>query len=132
MKKTHFLTLTVVLLILFFLTQCKKDETVYNVFFYTSKDTTEIRLSLFIDDKYKGEIPYMSQKPTFDNDSLKQRAFSLTLASGKYNMTAKDASGNVKSEQIVKIKNNSSSVRSKTGGQELTSKENCVIVGLFY
>ena len=132
MKKTHFLTLTAVSLIAFFLTQCKKDDTIYNVYFYTSKYPTEVRLLLFIDDKYKGEIPYMSQKPTFDNDSLKQCAFLLTLSSGKYNMTAKDASGNVKSEQIVKIKNNSTSVRSKTGGQELAVKDNCVIVGLFY
>jgi hypothetical protein len=132
MRKTHFLTLTAVLLISFFLTQCKKDNTIYNVYFYTSKDTTEVRLSLFIDDKYKGEIPYLSQKPTYDNDSLKHLAFSLTLSSGKYNMTAKDASGNVKSEQIVKFKNNSSSVRGKSGGSEITGKDNCMIVGFFY
>ncbi len=131
MKRTRFLTLTAVSLISFFLTQCKKDDTVYNVYFYTSKDTTEVRLSLFIDDKYKGEIPYLSQKPTYDNDSLKHLAFSLTLTSGKYNITAKDASGIVKSEQIVKIKNNSTSVRGKIGGQELTGKDNCIIVGLF-
>jgi len=132
MKHTHSLTLTAILAISLFLTQCKKDDTVYNVYFYTSKDTTVVQLALYIDDKYKGIIPYISQKPTYDNDSLKNLAFSLTLSSGKYNIKTKNAYDMVMSEQILKIKNNSTSVRGKSGGSEITGKDNCFIVGLFY
>jgi hypothetical protein len=114
------------------LTNCKKDNTIYNVYFYTNKDTSVVHLSLYINDNKKGEIPYLNPKPTCENDSLKQLSFLQVLSSDKYVMTAKDEQGNIKSEHVIKISDSSTSVKSKTGQQETTITDNCVIIGLFY
>ncbi|MBI4645123.1 MAG: hypothetical protein HY738_00665 [Bacteroidia bacterium] len=128
-------TLTAVALIALLLTHCKKYNTTFNSYFYTSKDSNEVQLSLYIDGNYKGDLPYLTNKPTCDNDSLKQKALFLTLQSGKYKIVAKDKQDNIKSSSTLKITNNSMDGKTGNGGSgglEATSKDNCLIVGVFY
>lgn len=135
--KTIITTLTAVALTALLLTTCKKDNTSYDSYFYTSKDTNETRLSLFIDNSYKGDLPYLKNKPTCDSTALKGQCLYLTLTAGKHTLTAKDKQGNVKSETIFKLKTNlfgteKMSGKSQTGGDEISKKDECLIVNLFY
>ena len=118
---------------LLLLTQCKKDNTVFNSYFYTSMDEKDVQLSLYIDKQYKGELPYLTRKPSAcDNDTLKQKALFLALQSGKYTVETKDKQGNIKSSFTLKIKSNSMQVRSIKGGNETELCNGCLVAGLYY
>ncbi|MCH8902440.1 MAG: hypothetical protein IIA45_00765 [Bacteroidetes bacterium] len=47
--------------------QCKKDDSVFDVYFWTSKTEIEGTLTLYIDDKNKGILPYSAIKPECGN-----------------------------------------------------------------
>ena len=114
------------------LTQCKKDNPTYNSYFYTTVNDQDAQLSLYIDNDYKGDLPYLANKPTCENDSLKSKSLFLTLPAGKYKVAAKDKQGNIKSSSTLKIKSGLLESKSGTGGTEVRSSNGCLIVGLFY
>ncbi len=134
MKSTFKLLLTMFTAILL-LTNCKKNDSNYNAYFYTSMSSSETQLSLFIDDEYRGEIPYMIVKPNCDNDVLKQQALFVNMKGGKHKLVAKNNLGIVMSSGMVKVSKNklsSSSGKDGRGGQDISSEGECLIVGLYY
>ncbi|MEO6305905.1 MAG: hypothetical protein ABIP51_22350 [Bacteroidia bacterium] len=130
--KNTFKTILLSLLTILLLSQCKKNQITYNAYFYTTNPSAEVQLSLYIDDKYRGDLPCLYPKPTCDNDTLKQKALFLTLKSGKYKISAKDRQGNIKSSGTMKVSKNKMSSSGGMGGQEISSQSDCLIVGLFY
>lgn len=111
---------------------CRKDDKIYNTYVYTANTIDQGRLSLYIDDAYRGEIPYLGSKLTCDNDTLKQKALFLTLKSGKYKIVAKDQQGSEKSSATLKISERRLSSKSRMGSQEMSSQGDCLIIRLDY
>jgi hypothetical protein len=130
--KTFFKSLLVAVASILLFTACKKNDETYNAYFFTTKSPDEVKLSLFIDGEYKGELPYLNPKPTCDNDTLKQKALILRLGSGKHDFVAKDDQGNERSTNKVKITKNKTSCSGSNGGSEMTKQNDCLIVNLFY
>ena len=123
------------------LSQCKKDDATnsdFNAHFWTSVENNDSSaLSLYINNVYKGELPYLASNPACGNaDSI---TLSLTLPSGTYQLAAKDKQGITRTSSSFKIwKNNEetgmevSSIPGYYGGCAVISEGNCVIVNLFY
>ncbi len=111
------------------LTNCKKNET-YQSYFYTTSGH-DSPLFLYVDGQYKGELPVMNQKPTFGNDTLKQKALFLTLKSGSYKVEAMDSQGAVKSSGKVTFSKSRSASTGRAGGQSMDLLDDCVIIGLW-
>ncbi len=128
-NKIAFITCILCILLL---TECKKNDIIYNTYFYSVNAPTDGELSLYINGQYKGALPHLSQKPTCDNDSLKNLALFMRLESGKYKLEAIEQSGNVKSSNTIKFKKNSMSSSGGIGGQESTAVGDCMTVGLYY
>lgn len=126
---TSFLTAALAVLLL---TQCSKDETMYNAHFWTSNDTSQVRLSLYIDNVYKGELPYLTSAPGCSSEG----PLSFPMESGKHDIVAKDAQGNIRSSGTVKMKRtaqrSSMSSSGTLGGQDLYSNNDCLIVKVYY
>jgi len=116
------------------LTQCKKNDIIYNSYFYTTMPSSETELSLYLDKKYRGEIPYVKNKPTCDNDTSKQKALFLNLKPGKYKLEAKNKQGDIKSSATIKVTEKILSASSGGGGGGTTSNKEgeCLIIGVFY
>lgn len=112
------------------LSNCKKDKN-YQSYFYTDVKS-DTPLYLYVDEEYKGKLPVMTVKPTFENDTLKQKALYLTLKTGKYKIEAKDADGSVMSSGTVKFCENKAASTGKAGGQSVDISKDVVIVGLRY
>jgi hypothetical protein len=74
MKKIAFTFLAVLTTVLTF-TNCKKDDTVHNVYFWTSSGYEKQLLTLFADDQAIWQLPHYSTELTCSNESLKQRRF---------------------------------------------------------
>ena len=121
-----------VITIILSLTQCKKDEITFKAYFYTTTQSDQIQLSLYTNDKYKGDIPFMKNKPTCNNDTLKQKALYMNLKCGKYKLIGKDKQGNIMSSGTMKVSQNKLSSSGGKGGQEINAQGECLIVGLFY
>lgn len=125
----HFLAAAFALLLL---THCSKDRTVLNAHFCSGKDTAEVKLSLFIDGTYKGELPYLAGMPGCNSEGM----LSLSLEPGAHELTAKDSQGKVRSSGTVKIKRTSqrSSMSSSgsMGGQDISLQGDCLLVKFYY
>lgn len=130
MKKFTF-AISALLLIVITLTQCNKDQT-FQTYIYTSADSSETKLNLFIDDENKGAIPFLNGTPACETDSLEYKTLYLILKSGKHSIQAKDAQGNVKSSSIIKLKKNGMSAESKAGGIETKMTNNCLIMRVYF
>jgi hypothetical protein len=120
------------LLLIITLVSCKKDNTNFNSYFWTSNEIDENELSLFINDELKGAIPFLKDSPTCENDASKSKALNLNLKAGEYKIAAKDKQGNVKVASTIKVTSNSLSSKAGIGGTETSSKNECLIVGLNY
>ena len=136
--KNRAFTFLALLATVFLFAQCQKDETIHTTHFWTSKSTPEEQLTLFVDGALMGPLPYFSTNLTCSNDSLKAKAFQMTLKSGKYYLEAKDNQGEVRSSGTIKI---SESGMSSSGGlgdkggmatSAVGPDNSCVIVDLFY
>ncbi len=102
-----------VLATLFFATllfvQCKKKERiehenrVFNCYFYTSNDSADVNLSLYIDDEYKGELPYVSGDPLLPGDPELANTLQLSINSGEYSISGKNEAGQSQSKSNVKL-----------------------------
>ena len=131
MKKSILFSSAAILTVLLFMS-CGKSKTTYNAHFWTSKDTSEVRLDLFIDDEYKGKLPYLEQEPGCGSEN----ALSFTVEEGKHTIVAKNMQGAIKSSGTVRIRNNvrrtSLSGSGGTGGQDINLKDDCLIVKIYY
>ncbi len=131
MKKIKFLTATAILFVFF---SCKKNETVFLAHFYSTDSTRA--LGLYIDDQFKGNLPHVNCKAFEATNDQKAAMLFITLPSGRYKLSAKDASGTIVSEfKEYKIKGRSGKLSEKmrggTGSQE-SSVNNNELVFNFY
>ncbi|HET6245346.1 MAG: hypothetical protein H0V01_12520 [Bacteroidetes bacterium] len=130
--KTKTAIQTLFLLSVVFFISCKKDNTNFNSYFWTSNDIEDSELTLYVNDQIKGPIPYLKDKPTCENDTLKAKALYLNLKAGKYKISAKDKQGNVKVSSTIKVKSNSLSSSAGIGGTENFLSNDCLLVGVTY
>jgi hypothetical protein len=117
-------------------TNCRKEDStavVYNANFYSSVSSSDGEMSLFVDGKYIGELPYLSQAPTCDKvDGDGNKPLYMQLKPGTYKIVGKDASGNVKSSGTLSISKNRMESSGYIGGQEIRSNGDCLAIGLSY
>ena len=131
--KNNFLKTALLIAIVLFLTQCtKEDNSVSKVYFYTNINTDINRLTLYVDDQNKGELPYLAQNPICGSDSLKDKTICIELQSGEYRVKAYDKTGNLKSDNKIKFSSSSCSNGGMKGGCEVNRQGECIIVNLFY
>jgi len=134
--KTLISTITTLGIVVLLLTQCNKADFFYDLYFYTNMDSADVTLSIYLDDEFDGEIPYLSTDPTCDNDTLKQQSLLLTVQSGKYDVVAKDAQGNIKASGEIKVGANGYKYESQIGKIEATTmtvgNDHCMVIGLNY
>lgn len=116
----------------FMFSECKKDETIYQAYFYTLESPDEARLFLFVDEESKGELPFIQHYAGFTADSIKSHALKLPLSSGKHKLEAKDQNGQVRSSGSIRVSSNKLSSSGKVGGQELIMENNELRVGLSF
>ena len=129
----NLLALTLVSLFsMVFLTQCKKDDLDkdFTVNFYTSEE--DGKMSLFIDDEYKGELLYMAAIPECGKNYGDGAApLSFTLKSGSYKITGKNEQGLEVSTHIIRLSASTKGASGRMGGCRMDGGEDCVAVGLF-
>lgn len=109
-------------------------------FFWTSVKPANGTLTLFMDGKKVGDLPYIDTtyqgEPRCGVDSTTAQCLTASVPNGKIKFEAKDASGNVKSNSTVVNKDNimgrKSSVTSGIGGSAMTVTDVCVIGNFYY
>lgn len=112
---------------------CKKNEDGdVNAYFYTTMDTAQVILELYIDGQPLGKLPYLSSRPTCAQVQQENRMPMRNLKYGKYTFIAKDAGGNVVSESTYKIGKGSTSAGGGKGGSESFMTDDCLVVNLYY
>jgi len=116
--------------IAFLFIACNNDKT-YNTYFYTSIDTSEVKLNLFIDDVDKGLLPYHNSELTCASDSLVQKTIFTQLECGKYIIESKDASGNLQTSSDIKLKSNGLSSDSNKAGIKLRPNDDCLVIEVY-
>ncbi len=111
---------------------CKKEDpnAVFNTSFFTTRANG--RLSLYVDDVYKGDLPYFSTEPVCGGqNSDGQLPLTMQLKTGEYRITGKDSTGRVISSGTVRIGTCRTGASGGIGGQSLSASGSCVIIGLF-
>ena len=104
----------------------------YNTYFWTSSNTGHV-YHLYIDDKDRGELPYLKEAPFCSDNSSKQHALYLPLPSGSYDVEVKDEAGNVKYAERLFFKRTagsttiSATTNWKGVGARGTSHDDCLI-----
>lgn len=121
----------VALMILTF-SHCKKEETVYQAYFYTLESPDEARLFLFVNGQAKGELPFIRHYAGFTADSIKLNSLKLTLSSGKHKLEAKDQNGQIRSSGRIRLANNKLSSSGGAGGQEFIMENNEMRMGFSF
>lgn len=111
---------------------CNKEKYSYNVYVYSNKKDTYTNLKLVLNDKEKGDIPYFTQKLSFDNDSLLARALKIHLVPDNYPLIVKDQYGNVKIDGHLKAKRKSFTTDAVIGELITTTKEHDIIIEIKY
>jgi hypothetical protein len=114
------------------LTQCSKEDLQkeFNTNFYTSDENGT--MSLYIDDEYKGVLPYMAAAPECGADyGDGVPPLNFTLKTGSYKVTGKNEQGQVVSEHILCIRADGMGASGRMGGSRGDSKGDCLAVGLF-
>ncbi len=109
-------------------------------FFWTSIKPADGTLTLFMEGKKVGDLPYIDTtkrgKPRCEVDSITARCLSASVPNGKIKFEGKDADGNVKSNSTFQNKDNifgkTRSVTSGTGSSNITVTDVCVIGNFFY
>jgi len=110
MKKYIPIVLMIATVVLF-VNYMRIDST--RTYVYTSKKPAGHPLSLYIDDKYIGELPYVDKNAV--NDISSSNALDLSLKYGTHNMTAKNKEGNDISAVKIEVSGFSTSSISLTG-----------------
>lgn len=113
--------------------QCKKDDSTYKGYFYTSNAPTEAKLTLFLDGQNMGELPYINKNQNgFTADSIKKYALPIAVKAGKHELEAKDPGGAIKSDGEFKVTKNKVSSSGTLGGQELVFENDELRVGISF
>ena len=83
---------------------CKKnDETVYQSYFWTSVDTSMVKMSIYVDDNNMGQIQYLENVPDCCKDSAFKKLTPVPLKIGVYHFVAKDQKENTRFSAKVEI-----------------------------
>ncbi|MCW3075786.1 MAG: hypothetical protein JWO32_395 [Bacteroidetes bacterium] len=119
-------------LVLLFMLGCNKEKNTYNVYVYTTKKVEYTTLHLTLNDKDKGEIPFVNRQISFDDDSLISRTLNLQLATDTYPFAVKDQYGNVKVDAQLKLKRNSVSSTDVVGEIHTSTKDHKLLIEVRY
>lgn len=118
--------------VLFFLLGCNKQKNTYNVYVYTSKKVEYTTLHLTLNDKEKGEIPFINHQISFDDDSLIAKTLNIQLGTDTYPLAVKDQYGNVKVDSQLKLKRNSVSSTDVVGEIHTSTKDHKLLIEVRY
>ena len=135
MKKLLTIFFAVSIVVIF--SQCRIYYGKWKVYFWTSTSTTSASY-LYIDDVYKGELPYLREAPECGNESSRKNALYVKLESGKYDIKVKDKSGNTTFTEKLTIKRSRGSVTiatsrdEKTGGSRNVSEGDCLAHEIYF
>ncbi|MCU0359368.1 MAG: hypothetical protein MUF75_01420 [Bacteroidia bacterium] len=112
---------------------CKKDDTIFNGYFYSSQPGSEGQLWLYLDGSNKGALPFINTKQIgFTGDSIKKYALPLPIKAGKYKLEVKDQSGTIRAQGKFKVTTNKVSSSGGIGGQEVVMENGEVRIGVSY
>ena len=87
-----------------FFYSCQKDDTIYQSYFWTPLDSSNVQLDLYIDGQFKGPVPFLTQNPDCNNDSSLIGLTPVPLKLGTYDIQVKDEQGNTQFSARMKIK----------------------------
>ena len=138
MPKTNSLLIIAISVLLTTLFSCTKDDTKYDVYFWTSIDPANEELNLIIDGANLGQLPFRSLRPECNNDSLLPKLIFRQLSVGKYDIIARNNEGNDKSVNVLKIKSNGIGGGGKItrpgspAGMSVLSIKDCIVIELYY
>ena len=131
----------IIILICFFVvavfTQCRHYYGSWQVYFWKSSPQSSVSY-LYINDEYKGELPYRRTAPECDDASLKNVTLYVKLKSGSYDISVKDERGNTKFTEKLTIKRGSGNVTISTSqerknmGSRNVSHSDCLVHEIFY
>ena len=127
--KVHLKLILFCIVVISLFSQCTKDNEVFNSYFCSNIKSNDGHLMFYVNDVYKGELPYLEADPNCNNDSLKHKSLFLSLKSGKYKLAIKDEAGVVKTSIFITISSNviSSSPGEGQGGMFWTTQDNCTM-----
>ncbi len=112
--------------------QCKKEDgnAVFDAQFYTSNATGE--LSLYIDDRYQGILPYFATAPQCGQSyGDGQRPLNVSLQAGEYRIVGKDARSREQVYGFITVGRNKMGTSGGTGGLSMSQTGDCLAIGLF-
>ena len=112
-------------------TQCKKDDSVFDVYFWTSINNTEETLTLYIDNENKGILPFLVITPECGNDTLLSNLIYIQLTAGTYKIKVKNENGDVIVKAKLTYKKNKQSTSLGIGGLSGASVGNCDVIEFF-
>ncbi|PSL48370.1 hypothetical protein CLV51_1021237 [Chitinophaga niastensis] len=135
MKRIFLLPVAAAVLLL--LSQCNVQGGTMKTYFWTHThpDSTYY---LYINDTYKGVLPYQDNAPTCGTAALQQQTLFIPLPSGTYSIEVKDKQGNVKLLETYKLHmsrgNISLSLTTKmpSVGNKRTASGDCDIEELYF
>ncbi|MBK7310351.1 MAG: hypothetical protein IPI93_06055 [Sphingobacteriaceae bacterium] len=130
--KNHFIKLVLLASTIIVLTNCNKLGKDFDNYFYTDIENSAGPLTLFIDGKNKGGLPYLKTSVSPTNDTIINHALHLTLKSGKYKIEAKDNQGNLKCSFTLKFRSNLLSTSGTIGRQTTAASGKIVVTKLNY
>lgn len=95
-----------------FMISCRKDQTIFNTYFYVADTTRSENLSLYINHQFKGMLPRMAQPVTdhplgFNDPALSQHSLRFQLPSGSYMVEARNNEGLVLISGTIRFSENS-------------------------
>jgi len=109
-------TILILSVVLIF-SSCKKTNST-DTYFYTSRNTSEVVQSLYIDDKFVGAIPYVGNAQ--DQDSVKSVALTSDLLYGSHIINTKDSLGNIINSIKIEVSDSAVSTTTLIGGHSQT------------
>jgi hypothetical protein len=130
MSLTKHLPVTVIILVVL-LISCKKDETIYQAHFWTSRDTATVKMDIYINDVKKGPVQFLPVTPEYCEDSAFKTLTAIPLKTGPYIFKAMDQKGNTRfSGNIEIMKGGSVIVKDIHGGINICSIDNNLFFGI--
>ena len=138
MLKINSLLIIAIAIILTTVISCTKDDTKYDVYFWTSIDPANEELNLILDGYNFGQLTFLPLRPVCTNDSLISLLIHRQLPVGKYDIIARNNEGDDKSVNVLKIKRNGIGVGGKItrpgspAGMSVLSINDCIVIELYY
>lgn len=111
---------------------CKKDNTLYEVFFYTNLEGEKGQLDFYLNDVYRGKLPFVARDAADFPDSLLYKTFKLELTPGTCTIKAFDANNELKVSSTLSFSKTRTSNSGSMGGNSMSVKSNTMVVNLFY